>query len=62
MSGESDVSSKRFISLFGLFLFTIAFICSLFGVKIIEEVWYTLTSLILGSSLLTLTSNKSRNL
>lgn len=58
LSSSDEVSSKRFISLYCLLLFTVAFVSSMSGIKVEEEIWYVLVSLILGSSALTLTRSK----
>ena len=62
LSSDENVSSKRIISLISLLLYIIAFVSSLSGIQVAEEIWYTLISLILGSSALTLTSSKSKNI
>lgn len=59
ISASSDSSSKRFISLYSLFLFTIVIFCNLFGIQIMSEIIYALVSLILGTSVLTLVHNKN---
>lgn len=59
LNSSSDTSSKRFISLFCLLLLTVLIIAALYGIKVDEAFIYALVSLILGSSSMTLVSNKN---
>lgn len=62
LSAESEASSKRFISIYSLGLFTIVIIASLFGIKVEDSIIYALVSLILGSSVMTLVQNNSTSI
>ena len=59
LSAKSDISSKRFISLYCLVLFTVVVVCALFQIKVESEIVYGIISLILGTSSMTLISNNS---
>lgn len=59
LSAKSAISSKRFTSLISLFLFAIVVIGAMFGIQIQDSIIYSLVSLILGSSILTLTQTQS---
>jgi len=61
LSADTDVSSKRFISIFGLFLFTIVVGSTLYGISVPEPIIYALVSIILGSSAMTLVQNTTKN-
>jgi len=59
LNASNDTSSKRFISIYCLLLFTIILGCIIYGIHIPDTVIYSLVSLILGSSVMTLTSNNN---
>ena len=54
LSDSSEVSSKRFTSLYSLGLFTAVVIVSLFGIAVPQYIVYGLVVLITGSAALTL--------
>lgn len=58
-SADTEVSSKRFTSVFALLLLTVVIICSLLSVNVPEVIIYALVSIILGSSTLTLIKNQN---
>ena len=60
ISATEPESSKRFISLCSFFLFVVIIVYSVFwNITIDSTIIYSLVSLILGSSVLTLVQNKS---
>lgn len=57
---NSGVSSKRFISLFSLILFTAIVVADVFfNYEVNDIIYYSIVSLVLGSSVMTLTHNKT---
>lgn len=54
LSANSAISSKRFISLVALVLFTAVVITAFFGITVPEVIVYSLVGLIMGGSALTL--------
>lgn len=54
ITSNTGISSKRFISLFALFLFTMVVIANIFGIQIQVDFIYALTAIILGSTSLTI--------
>jgi hypothetical protein len=57
---NSGVSSKRFISLFSLILFTAIVVADVFfNYEVNDIIYYSIVSLVLGSSVMTLTQNKT---
>jgi len=63
LSDNTKVSSKRFISLFCLLLFTVVCIAILFGVVVPSELIYSLAAMITGNAALTMipTNNNITN-
>ena len=62
VNNKSPESSKRFISLYCLGLFTIVIFCGIFQIKVEPEIIYGLISLVLGSSAMTLIQNNSKTI
>ena len=57
---NSGTSSKRFISLFSLVLFTAIVVADVFfGYDVNDIIYYSIVSLVLGSSVMTLTHNRT---
>lgn len=57
---NSGTSSKRFISLFSLVLFTAIVVADVFfNYDVNDIIYYSIVSLVLGSSVLTLTQNRT---
>lgn len=61
IGANTGVSSKRFISLYCLLLFTGVVVCDLLQIRVQVEIIYALVSLILGCSAMTLTQNKGND-
>lgn len=63
ISTKSDISSKRFISIYSLVLFTIVIGFVLIAQIIVQDaIIYALVGLIMGSSVMTLTQSNSSNI
>ena len=54
LESGSGASSKRVIAIWSMLLLTAVIICSLIGIVVMETIIYSLVSLVLGSSSLTL--------
>ena len=58
ITANSGVSSKRFISLFAMVLFTVIVVCSLYGVNVPDLIIYSLAGIILGNGAMSIPYNK----
>lgn len=60
VTSNSPISSKRFISLFSLVIFTSIVVADVFlGYDVNDIIYYSIVSLVLGTSVMTLTQNKN---
>ena len=60
LESGSGASSKRVIAIWSMLLLTAVIICSLMGIVVMETIIYSLVSLVLGSSSLTLINNTKK--
>ncbi len=58
ITAGSGLSSKRFLSLFAMLVFTAVVVCSLCGINVPDIIIYSLVTIILGGGAMTLFQNK----
>jgi hypothetical protein len=62
ITAGSGLSSKRFLSLFAMLLYTAVVICSLCQINVPDLIHYSLVTIILGGSAMTFFQNKKGGL